>query len=334
MYPAFEGDYRGIFIRQMVRDLESHNVIVKKAVKTSPSPLGYLSFYWQSFILASEKNLDVMQAEYIPHSSIIPAYFRPGSIPLILKFHGDDARIYPNKNRFNLALTRSMIRHSDYIITASEEIRQILLKLDADPQKISTIHTGVDTQFFVPLPKKECRKILGLPEEKDIFLFIGRLHPWKGIRELIEVARKCPDLLFIFGGPGPVPVHPDNCTFTGSLSRDNVKIWMNAADCLVLPTYTEAIPSSVMESFSCGVPAITTDIGGCPEIVDPGRNGLLVPVRNVEKLHEAVMYMHENPETRKQMGRNARIFVVEKFDHLIHLDRLMQVHRTLIQEKR
>jgi len=333
MYPTFEGDYRGIFIGQMVRDLESHGVIVKKAVKTSPLLSGYLPFYLQSCILARAKNLDLMQAEYIPHSSLVPAYFKRSNVPLILKFHGDDARIYPFKNRFNLMLTHSMLGRAAHVITGSAEMKRILVSLGENPERISTIHTGIDTVFFSPLDKNECRQILGMPAEEPLFLFVGRLHPWKGVSDIIRVARACPDFTFVFIGPGTIPEHPQNCRFIGAQLPGTVKIWLNAADCLLLPTYTESIPSVVMEAFSCGTPAITTDVGGCPEIVESGRNGLLVPVRNIEKLHEAIMYMHDNPESRKEMGRNARSTVVEKFDHLLLVDHLMQVHKTIIGEK-
>ena len=94
MYPSFDGDYRGIFIRQMVRDLELRGVKVKKAVKTSSSVMGYIPFYWQSLLLARDPSIDILQADYIPHSSLIPAIIRRRDIPLILKFHGDDGRIY------------------------------------------------------------------------------------------------------------------------------------------------------------------------------------------------------------------------------------------------
>ena len=81
MYPAFEGDYRGIFIQQMVRDLEKRGVTVKKAVKTSSSVAGYIPFYWQSLLLQRDLSLDIMQAEYIPHSSIIPAFLKKNGTP-------------------------------------------------------------------------------------------------------------------------------------------------------------------------------------------------------------------------------------------------------------
>jgi glycosyltransferase involved in cell wall biosynthesis len=330
MFPAFDGDYRGIFIQQMVRDLESRGVRVKKAVKKSPSAAGYIPFYFLSLGLARDRDLDILQAEYIPHSSIIPAFFRSEDNPLVLKFHGDDARIYPFKNRFNMKLTRFMIDRAAHVITSSEEIRQILIGIGADSDRITSIHTGIDTEFFSPRSQENCRKMLGLPQESTIFLFVGRLHVWKGITEIISVAGACPDLLFIFVGDGVIPGHPKNCTFVGAKTPQKVRMWLNAADCLVLPTHTEAIPTSVMEAFACGIPAITTNIGGCTEIVEHQKNGLLIPVRDEKSLLNAILWMSNHSEERKEMGKQGRITVIDKFDHIQMTDRLINVHQKLI----
>ena len=331
MYPAFEGDYRGIFIRQMVRDLESRGITVKKAIKTTSNVIGYGQFFYQSLHLARDRSIDLIQAEYIPHSSLIPSILGRKEIPQVLKFHGDDARIYPFKNRFNKMLTRFMLNRAAHIITASEEMRRTLIGIGADPAQITSIHTGVDTGFFSPRPREESRKILGLPHEQTIFLFVGRLHPWKGVYEILEVARRCRDFKFIFIGPGNIPVHPDNCFFVGTKISQEIRIWLNAADCLLLPTHTEAIPTSVMEAFACGIPAIATRVGGCPEIVENEKNGLLIPVGDIESLEESVIWMNTNPDEREKMGNAGRKFVIDHYDHSKLIEKLIDVHRILIE---
>jgi teichuronic acid biosynthesis glycosyltransferase TuaC len=330
MYPAFEGDYRGIFIQQMVRDLEARGVTVKKAVKIPSSVIGYIPFFWQSLLLIRDSSPDILQAEYIPHSSIIPAFLKRREIPLVLKFHGDDARIYPFKNPFNRAVTRSMFNRADHVITSSGEIRRILISIGGDPQRITPIHTGVDSVFFAPGSRSEARAALQLPESRTIFVFVGRLHPWKGIPEIMRVAETCPDILFVLIGPGNVPAHTENCIFTGALVPQKVRIWLHAADCMILPTHTEAIPTSVMEAFACGIPAITTDIGGCPEIVEEGITGLMVPVNNVRALRDAVVWMHLHPSEMREMGRRARMTATRQYDHTVLIEKLMAVHRDVL----
>ncbi|PKL65056.1 MAG: hypothetical protein CVV32_05785 [Methanomicrobiales archaeon HGW-Methanomicrobiales-3] len=334
MYPAYEGDYRGIFIRQMVQDLEARDVIVHKAVKTTPSPLGYIPFYAESLRLCRSPDLDLMQAEYIPHSSLVPALLGRRDIPLVLKFHGDDARVFPLKNRLYRKITSAMIRRADFVITASEEMQKPLISLGLDPERCAVIHTGVDTGFFTCGSRDKARMALGLPSDRTIFLFLGRLHPWKGIHEIVEVARQCPAHSFVFVGPGIVPDHSSNCRFTGQMAKEEIRTWLRAADCLLLPTYTEAVPASVMEAFACGIPAITTDAGGCPEIVEDGKTGLLVPVRDVNALRNAVEWMDRNPEERVRMGALGRIVVYERYDHEILVKKMKGIHIHLIQNYR
>jgi len=330
MYPAFEGDYRGIFIQRMVKDLESQGVLVKKAVKTSSSVTGYIPFYCKSVLLARDPHLDIIQAEYIPHSSIIPVLLRRKTCPLVLKFHGDDARIFPFKNSIFMSLTRTMMRKSDYVLTASEEIRTILISMGALPEKISALHSGVDADFFCPRSQESARQELGLPVDSNIFLFVGRLHAWKGLQEILSVAKRCPNEKFVFVGPGDIPDHPKNCLFVGSKPPESVRAWFNAADCLLLPTYTEAVPTSVMESFACEVPAIVTNIGGCPEIVEHGKNGLIIPVRDIPALYDAVIWMRDHPDERRKMGKQARVTVKEHYDHTLQIDKLIDLHKSLI----
>jgi len=251
-------------------------------------------------------------------------------IPLVLKFHGDDARIFPFENPIYRLITQSMIRRSAYVITASEEMQKPLIALGLDPDRCAAVHTGVDTRFFTPGSKENARHMLGLPAGKTIFVFLGRLHPWKGIFEIIDVARRSPDYSFIFVGPGNIPDHPPNCTFTGQKNKEEIRTWLNAADCLLLPTYTEAAPAAVMEAFACGIPAITSDAGGCPEIVVQGKNGLLVPARDVVALKEAVDWMNENPANRIRMGKQGRITVCECYDHEVLIQKLIAIHLSLI----
>jgi teichuronic acid biosynthesis glycosyltransferase TuaC len=331
-YPAYDGDYCGIFIQQMVRDLEARGVTVKKAVKTSPSVTGYFPFYWQSFLLARDKSPDILQAEYIPHSSLIPAIVRRRNIPLVLKFHGDDGRIFPFENALFMAVTQAMIRHADYIITSSEEIRTRLISIGAHPEKSAAVHNGVDTEFFHPVAEQPLRKGFGLPEELTVFLFIGRLHPWKGLAEMISVAERCPTFRFVFIGPGTVPAHPHNCIFLGQKKPDEVRNWLNASDCLLLPSYTEGFPTVIMEAFACKKPVIATHVGGCPELVESGKTGILVPVRDVKALHEAVLWMGAHRDERRKMGEAARTIVVERFDHIKMIRKLIDVHESLIRK--
>ena len=331
VYPSYEGDHRGLFIKKMVDDLRYRNVIVKTAVKNRSNALYYFPFYRDSVKLMLDPSIDIFQAHYIPHSSIIPALMK-NQKPLILKFHGSDGRIYPYKNPVNKAITRYMLKRADKILTVSEELKNNLISLGAPTDKIFVLSSGVNTSLFLPLNRDICRKKLGLPLEKFLCIYIGWLIPSKGITEIIQAAHELPDIIFILAGPGSLPSHPPkNCLFTGDLNQEDVKYWMNAADVSILPSYTEGLSNFIMESFSCEVPVIATNVGGTPEIVNNIENGLFIPAKNHTALCQAIRWMKEHENERKQMGKVGRADMIEKYDEAQLIDRLIGIHRELIK---
>ena len=325
LYPAYEGDSRGIFVKRMVDDLEREDIRVIKAVKKSTSPLAYFPFYADSFFKALDKNIDILQAEYIPHSSMIPCLMK-SKRPLILKFHGDDGLIYPFKNKFNRALIDFSINRADHIITCSEALKRSIASLGVDPEKITPIANGVDTTVFRPMDKEKCRYLFSLDPDATICLFAGRLHPMKGIYEIIESAKLNPDVIFVFGGPGVVPNHPKNCIFLGDIAPDAMPQLMNTADFLVLPSHSEGLGLVLIESLACGVPVIASNVGGCPEIVKNGYSGILIRPKDYLSLSNAVCLMDKNPEKRKIMGIKGRKDIIEKYDSKKLSKHLISIH--------
>ncbi|WFN37947.1 glycosyltransferase family 4 protein [Methanomicrobium antiquum] len=313
----------------MVDSLEEKNVKVIKAVKKSASPFAYSTFYLDSFVNSLKKDVDIFQAEYIPHSSIIPALMKSKK-PLILKFHGDDGLIYPYKNHFNRALFNLSVNRADHIITCSEALKTSLINLGVESEKITPIANGVDTSVFKPMNKEHCRESFSLDKNATICLYAGRIHPMKGIFDLIEAAKLNPDVTFIFGGPGPVPKHPSNCFFLGDISPEKMPILMNAADFLVLPSHSEGLGLVLLESLACGVPVIASNVGGCPEIITNKDSGILIPPKNIKYLSKAIKYYDENFNLRNKTGKTGREYVLENYDNEKLNKKLMSIHLKLI----
>jgi glycosyltransferase involved in cell wall biosynthesis len=331
MYPAYDGDLNGVFIWRMVRNLENHGIVVKKAVKQSTSVLGYLPFYARSAFLCRDPSLDILQAHYIPHSSIIPSMLKDRK-PLVLKFHGDDARIFPYRNSLNRRIIRASLRRADHVLTASEEMRNGLISLGGDQNKITALSSGVDTGEYSPADRDRSRKSLCLPTDGTmIILYVGRIHPWKGIHEMIEAARNLRTMLFIFIGPGTIPDHPENCRFMGNIPHENVRTWITAADISLLPSYTEGISNFLMESLSCEVPAVASDVGGNPELVKDHETGLLVPAKNSQALSEALSWMSAHESERKQMGKQGRTEMVTRYHDDLLIRKMIEIHAALLK---
>ena len=179
--------------------------------------------------------------------------------------------------------------------------------------------SGVDLDRFAPAP---------LPPEPPVFLFVGRLVRDKGIFEFVEAARRlkaqCPEARCRILGP-----FDSNPT---AVSMEQVEAWvqegivehlgkksdvrpdLHAAHVIVLPSYGEGTPRSVLEAMACGRAVITTWAPGCKETVLPEATGLLVPVRDAGALAEAMGRLAGDPELVARMGVRGRAYAEEKYD--------------------
>lgn len=168
------------------------------------------------------------------------------------------------------------------------------------------------------------------------FIFVGRLVSDKGINELVEAFLRLRDhyldnnvsqeirLLLV----GPVE---DNLNPLHKMSWERIKntpsifevgpVWGKdilayyaASDCFVFPSYREGFPNTVLEAGAMGLPSIVTDINGSREIIENGKNGLIIPSKNVDALYESMLSMVDDNEMRQEMKKNARTMIEERFE--------------------
>ena len=110
---------------------------------------------------------------------------------------------------------------------------------------------------------------------------------------------------------------------------DNMANLLGSVDVVVLPSYREGLPRTLVEAAACGLPLITTDVPGCREVVSDGVDGLLVPVGNSEALARAIRRLQDNPEFAHQLGEAARRKARAQFDERIVIQRTMAVYAEL-----
>jgi len=192
-----------------------------------------------------------------------------------------------------------------------------------DPDRVPLIaSSGVDIDKFRP----ETRD----PKSALRIGFVGRLLDDKGIREFVaaarEVKRRHPKVEFIAAG-APDPGNPaavgeaelaawkaENVVeFAGQVT--DMPAFLNSLDIFVLPSYREGLSRSLIEAGACGLPAVTTDVPGCRDVVADGENGLLVPARDAAALADAIERLVQDADLRKRMGERAREVVVEGFSN-------------------
>lgn len=222
------------------------------------------------------------------------------------------------------------------IIFENMDDRLLFIKMNIinEQSSVSIKGCGVDTQYFKP-------EVDQSPVDKIVFTFIGRLLYDKGIREFVAAARVIrksnPNIEFWVVGE----LDTGN---PSTVNRDELVEWVDEgiiyyhgflkdihpviakSDCIVLPSYREGLPRTIIEAMSMGKPVITTDTAGCRETVDDGINGYLVIVKSVDSLVQAINRMSQQSEAaRTEMGKKGREKAVSEFDHQIIADKIYEV---------
>lgn len=209
---------------------------------------------------------------------------------------------------------------ADKILCTSQELKLRCVNLGIERYKIGVVPNGVDANKFRPMDKNKIRKRLNLPLDKRIILFVGYLWPIKGLNYLIDaipgIVKKRPNSLFLFIGQGHLKNKmikkcrrydvEKNVRFLGGKEHDEIPIWLNASDMLILPSLSEGRPNVVLEAMACGIPVIATRVGGTPELVENGFNGVLVEPKDSGGIKNGILTLLADECLRERMGRNGR----------------------------
>lgn len=246
-------------------------------------------------------------------------------------------------NLYRLALSRSK-----RVFFQNPDDYQKFVEIGLVRSKQGTIlpGSGVDLQRFkdVPLPSLQ-RAVEGsvqnLNNRPFVFLLVARLLKDKGLQEFADAARKLKPtypwvefaLLGFKDSRNPNAVAEEKLAFWQEMgwvtywgSSIDVRVSLAQADCVVLPSYREGTPRTLLEAASMGRPLIATDVPGCREVVRHGINGLLCRPRDSQDLAEKMKTMLLMSDANlAQMGKSSRHWVEERFDEKRVIESYMQV---------
>lgn len=212
------------------------------------------------------------------------------------------------------------------VIFQNHDDQYVIQKITHVPKSrcVTIRGSGVDLDKFVPTP---------LPDGPPIVMFAARLLGDKGIREFVNAAQSLKqNYRFARQGVRFVLVGSDDPGNVTSVSEAELKHWKAAqgielwghcsdmrnalakAYLVVLPSYREGLPKVLIEAAACGRAVVTTDVPGCRDAVEPGKSGLLVPVKDHSALADAIQFLLDNPDKVKKMGQNGRTLAEKSFD--------------------
>jgi glycosyltransferase involved in cell wall biosynthesis len=220
--------------------------------------------------------------------------------PCVVKVHGTDVNVVAQRASARAVLRRVLPR-ADAVVAVSRALAKSVETLGVETERVHVIANGIDEEIFTVRDREEARRALGLPSKRPIVLFVGRIEPQKGIRELVDafdrVRARVPGAILALVGDGVSAREVRACAASwgdalvapGSRPHAEIARWLAACDVFTLPSWNEGTPNVVLEALACGRPVVATRVGGIPDVLADARAGMLVPARDPTSLAEALV---------------------------------------------
>lgn len=226
-------------------------------------------------------------------------------------------------------LIRGVFKKVGCFIAPSEFMKDKLTAGGIDSEKIEVVHNFIDTESYHPSGR-----------EKDYVIYFGRLSYEKGVDTLIRAFAGLEGVRLIIAGEGPESgnlktlasqLNVSGVEFAGYREKEDLMRLVADSKLVVLPSrWYENLPFSVMESFALGKPVIASDIGGIPEMVEDGINGLLFPPEDEGGLMQQLKRLLSSGELRAEMGAAAREKAQKRYNSSSHYQRIMEIYQRLL----
>lgn len=326
------------------------------------SPLADLVSLWQLYRMMRRERFTIVHTHNPKPGLLGQLAARMAGVPVVVNtvhgfyFHNN---MHPAKRRFYMTIEKIAARCSDLIISVNrEDIETALKEKICRPEQIKSLGTGIGIDLSVFDPARfsvatieQRRQELGIPAGAPVVGFVGRLAAKrKGFLDFLAagkiIAERVPEVRFLIVGesdPGkPDSVEPsvaadygiaERCIFTGRQPNDALPLLYATMNVFVLPSLFEGVPKVVMEASAMAIPAVVTDVKGNREAVENGRNGVLVPLGDVQALTAAILDLLLDPEKARRMGAEGRQVALERFDERRVFEKVKAEYARLLQAK-
>jgi len=298
---------------------------------------------------AFEKLVQELRADSIlcswlyPDGCAVARLAQEQGIPCDLITQGSDTHQYL-KNSIRRQRILAAIKRSRLVICRSGDLARQLEQAGADKQQLHTVYNGIDPKSFHYREDQQTtlRQKLGLPEEAPVLLFVGNFLPVKNPLFLLEAfanlrSTSHPNAHLVMIGDGPMRESiqqkatslriQEALSLPGACTSTQVADYMNAADLLCLCSHNEGLPNVILESLACGLPVISTDVGGIGEVLNSPAYGSLVQPNTPYSLSNYVDAIREHLNSSPQRNE------IEKYGKQFTWEKSADRYRELIQAK-
>lgn len=291
-------------------------VIPKLGMNVTPFTLAAAAKPVLRRIIDSDFDFDLIDAHYFyPDGVAAVLLARHFEKPVTITARGTDINLIPR-----YAIPRGMIRwaarRADGLVTVCQALKDALVELGVEAERIRVLRNGVDLAVFRPVERKEVRERCGV--RGPVLLSVGALIARKAHDLIIRALPELPDATLLIVGEGPEEETlrklaerlevADRVRLLGAQPHAELRDLYGAADVLVLPSSREGWANVLLEAMACGTPVVASNVWGTPEVVAQPEAGLLLESRTPEAIVKSVCAVLSDPPDRDRTRAYAERF--------------------------
>jgi glycosyltransferase involved in cell wall biosynthesis len=301
-----------------------------KATAWLAAPLALTAGWFKAMRVAQKRRATVMHGHWVVPGGVIAAAARPG-LPLVVSLHGSDVFVAERTAPARAAASR-VFQHAGFVTACSADLATRAIALGAAPNRLEVVPYGVDAERFRPSTdaRRRLRAKAGFEMTAPLLVAAGRLVRKKGFEYLIDaLSQTAVPAQLVIAGTGDLEAElraravaagvATRVHFLGDIAQDDVAAWFAAADVAVVPSVrdesgnVDGLPNTVLEALASGTPVVTTGAGGIGSVVEDGRNGMIVPERDVAALAGTISALLADRARGSALGAAARATVMARF---------------------
>ena len=268
-----------------------------------------------------------------------------------IRIHTFTGLVFPTRSgvmqRLLIVMDKILCSCATHIYPEGEGVKNDLISYNITSKPLKVLANGnvngIDTSYFDSNlfsvdDNAKLKKELNIQPNDFVFIFVGRILGDKGINELVAAFEKLSTenkkVKLLLVGPFEEELDPLQEKTTAIINnnkqiisvgyQNDVRPYFAIANALAFPSYREGFPNVVMQAGAMGLPSIVTDINGCNEIIEEQKNGMIIPVKSVAPLYNAMEVMLKD----KQMRLNARDMITNRFEQKVVWEALLNEYKT------